>query len=240
MFPSWARGMLVRAAILGSVCLGLVGAVWIVSGSLGQDPDNTTPSEPAKPLAKNTKVDQVEPGKPIKEIPKSEPESPVSVNEVKPITLNDAISLVEKAGMNRIVKAEKLGKGNDVQFSIEVQVQNGVRNRLKVDMDGIVGKAEKIAEPARTKSNRMKSLGQSGSKDVKLLSLNEAISLVEKAGKFAVVKGEKWGEGTITQFDLDVLGQKGEKTRLVVNATGKVIVEAVEPAKKTKGKTRER
>jgi hypothetical protein len=69
-------------------------------------------------------------------------------------------------------------------------------------------------------------------KEPKMISLGEAVSLIEKTGKGEAVLAEKVGEGAKAQFNVDVLGANGAKSRFNVNATGKVVVEVPVPAKK--------
>ena len=169
MFPSWARGMLVRAAILASACLGIFGVVWLLSGNLGQGREGPSPGGAANQPVKNNGA-QIDPNQPRNDEVKVGQDAPSGAKEVK--ARQDGAKLVEKTESMPI-------------------------------------------------------------------SLNEAISLVEKAGKGEVVKGEKWGEGTQAQFNLEVLGQKGVRIYLVVNATGKVVVETPEATKAKKGKKKD-
>src|SRR5262245_58436192 len=67
--------------------------------------------------------------------------------------------------------------------------------------------------------------------DVKPISLVEAIGIAEKAGKGQATKAERKGEGSETQFQVDVVGKDGEKTRISLSAAGKV-VESGEPERK--------
>jgi hypothetical protein len=69
-------------------------------------------------------------------------------------------------------------------------------------------------------------------KEFKMISLGEAVSLIENAGKGEPVLAEKLGEGAKAQFNIDVLGANGAKCRFNVNATGKVIVEVPVATKK--------
>lgn len=77
-------------------------------------------------------------------------------------------------------------------------------------------------------------------KELKMISLGEAVSLVEKAGKGEPVLAEKVGEGAKAQFNVDVLGVNGAKSRFNVNATGKVIVEVPVATKKGPAGTTDR
>ena len=67
--------------------------------------------------------------------------------------------------------------------------------------------------------------------EVKPISLIEAITLAEKAGKGLASKAERKGEGSETQFKIDVVGSDGTKVKLTLNATGKVVESGEEPRK---------
>ena len=65
-------------------------------------------------------------------------------------------------------------------------------------------------------------------KEPKLISLAEAIALLETSGRGEVIKGEKTGGGMDTQYMLLVLNKEA-KSHFIVNANGKVIVETAAP-----------
>jgi hypothetical protein len=71
-------------------------------------------------------------------------------------------------------------------------------------------------------------------KESRVISLSDAIGLMEKSGRGEVVKGEKTGDGMDTQFSLVVLN-KETKSQYSVNATGTVIIETATP-RSTPGK----
>jgi hypothetical protein len=72
-----------------------------------------------------------------------------------------------------------------------------------------------------------------------LITLHEAVDLIEKANKGEVVRVEKIGEGSAAQYDVDVLGKNGVRNLLRVSANGMVILETKAPNRNstaTKGK----
>jgi uncharacterized membrane protein YkoI len=70
--------------------------------------------------------------------------------------------------------------------------------------------------------------------EVKPVSLIEAITSAEKAGKGQATKAERKGEGADAQFKVDVVLADGSRIRITLNAAGKVLEN--EPAPKGKGK----
>jgi len=78
------------------------------------------------------------------------------------------------------------------------------------------------------------------SKTTKFISLQEAISIVQNAGRGEVVKGEKVGEGAETHFDLEVVDKKGLRNHLKVSGNGRVIVEKSSPTGGSAGTTTEK
>ena len=72
-----------------------------------------------------------------------------------------------------------------------------------------------------------------------LITLREAVDLIEKSNKGEVVRVEKTGEGSAAQYDVDVLGKNGVRNLLRVSANGLVILETKAPPRNslaTKGK----
>jgi hypothetical protein len=231
----------------------MFGIVQLMSGNQDQYSKARSPGEAGK--RRNLDQTQTEPGnkqnettagqdepksgatgKPQKEEPRSEEQS-----QRKQLSLTDAVRLVEKAKQSKASRAEKLGEGDNPQFNVEVLEQKGSRSWYQVNSVGAVASANgTFPEPARGTSSRFRSLGSSNLKDLKVISLSEAIHLVGHTNKGEVVKGELVGEGASTQFDVTVLGQNGARTQLVVNATGKVIVEAAEPPVRRGGRDKRR
>jgi uncharacterized membrane protein YkoI len=74
--------------------------------------------------------------------------------------------------------------------------------------------------------------------DVKPISLVEAITIAEKAGKGQATRAEVKGQGAEAQFRVDLVTKDGTRTRMTLSAAGKV-VESGEgpPAKEGKGQT---
>lgn len=60
------------------------------------------------------------------------------------------------------------------------------------------------------------------SKPVKTISLSDAIAIAEKSSQGTVVKAERKEEDGTVQFRLDVLDGKGNKSRVTLDAGGKV------------------
>src|SRR5262245_58985401 len=58
--------------------------------------------------------------------------------------------------------------------------------------------------------------------EAKPISLTEAINIAEKAGKGQAIKAERKGEGADTQFQVEVVGKDGARSRISLNAAGKV------------------
>jgi hypothetical protein len=226
--------MFARAGILAGACVGIVGVVLLVNGSLGQDAE-APPAQPAK-----VQPAKIEPT----ESPRPQQNDPAKVNaaapaEVKPLSLSDAVRAVESKEKGTAVRAVKTGPDADGSFYVELVAPGGTRSGFQVDAAGALSRtAVKIATPAKGISGRTKQLGQTpNAKDIKVIDLHEAVSLVERAGKGEVLKAERSGTGAVTQFDVEVAGDKDKPRRFVVNATGKAIVEAFEPVqKKGKGK----
>jgi hypothetical protein len=84
------------------------------------------------------------------------------------------------------------------------------------------------------KKEEPKAIPQPAPAENKLISLMEAITLGERAGKGEAVLAEKIGSGDKAAFNVDVVAN-GTKSRFNINATGKVIVEVPVPAKKGGG-----
>ena len=64
-----------------------------------------------------------------------------------------------------------------------------------------------------------------------MITLHEAVDLIEKSNKGEVVRVEKTGEGSAAQYDVDVLGKNGARNLLRVSANGLVILETKSPAR---------
>jgi len=95
------------------------------------------------------------------------------------------------------------------------------------------GEAKSTPEPEPKKKAESKGKGKG-----KLISLADAISIGERSG--TVIKAERRGEAADATFKLEVLGSDGAKTRISLDANGRVIQDAQkkgdEKGKKGKGK----
>lgn len=72
--------------------------------------------------------------------------------------------------------------------------------------------------------------------DVKPITLIEAITIAEKAGKGQATRAELKGEGAEISFKVDVVGKDGNRLRLTLSAAGKVMESEEAPKGKGKGK----
>lgn len=72
--------------------------------------------------------------------------------------------------------------------------------------------------------------------DVKPITLIEAITIAEKAGKGQATRAELKGEGAEAQFKVDVVGKEGGKLRFTLSIAGKVLESEEAPKGKGKGK----
>jgi hypothetical protein len=149
MLPSWTRRVLVRTGILASVGLVILGAIWLGSESLGRDPQGDSSFSAPEPVrqesADGRHTVEVVPPRVQKE--ESKPAAPV-VDAGKPaplLSLAQAIDLVEKAGRGPVIRAEKLGEGEKLQFNVDVVAKDGSQKRLNVNGTGKV-----IVETAET------------------------------------------------------------------------------------------
>jgi hypothetical protein len=235
MLPFWARGMLARAGVLAGACVGIIAVVLFVNGSLGQDSEAPPPQAAKAPPAR---LEPMESPVPAKQEDAAEVKASAPA-EAKPFSLGDAVRIVETAEKGSAVRALKAGTDADSTFYVELVGPAGARSGFQVNAAGAMSRtAVKTALPTNATTARMKPLGQSpNAKDIKVITLHEAVSFVERAGKGDVLKAERSGSGAVTQFDVEVAGEKDKTRRFVVNATGKAIVEALEPVqKKGKGK----
>ena len=153
MFPAWSRPVLVRVAMLASVSLAILGGLWLVSGSLGQDPQapqGQVADPPSKPNV--AAVDPSKAGQPALSTPKEaalpKAKAASERKEARPISLTDAIGLVEKNGKGEVVKAEKIGAGANAQFNLEVLNPKGARIRFSMNATGKVLVEAPVAGPA--------------------------------------------------------------------------------------------
>ena len=141
MFPWWSTQMFIRLAIVTVLSSTILGGVWLASaGTPPAKTENTSPTSPA-----------ADANKPADSTPEPEAEKP---RENKPITLAQAINLVEKGGRGDLVKAEAVGTGDKVQFNIEVLAKDGSKIRTTVNAAGAV--VSENVEPARTVSTTPK------------------------------------------------------------------------------------
>jgi hypothetical protein len=131
--------MFIRLAIVTVLSGTILGGVWLASA--GTPPKKTTSS--SSPAA--------DANKPADSTPEPEADKP---RENKPITLAQAINLVEKGGRGDLVKAEAVGTGDKVQFNIEVLAKDGSKIRTTVNAAGAV--VSENVEPARTVSTTPK------------------------------------------------------------------------------------
>jgi hypothetical protein len=85
------------------------------------------------------------------------------------------------------------------------------------------GKAKEESGKPKGKSDKgpAKS-GKSGVKG-KAISLSEAITLAEKAGKGEALRAEKQGRGARTRFTVTLLGAEGVRIRVRLDATGTIL-----------------
>ena len=123
-----------RLLLLISACLLLGAGGYFASTKLGKasaeksSPPKTIPA-PGKPVPaekSTTPVTAAAPGKPPAEKP---------AVEAKPLSLTEAIQLVELSNKGDVVRAEKLGTGKDISFDIEATTPEGRKN-LHVDALG--------------------------------------------------------------------------------------------------------
>ena len=61
--------------------------------------------------------------------------------------------------------------------------------------------------------------------------MGEAVKLVEQAGKGRVVKAEMVGEGSASQFNVEVVADNGGRGTYQLSANGRVLVENFIPPK---------
>ena len=144
MVPAWTQKMLIRGAILASACLVLVGGIWLVSALLGQ---NAQGGKLPNPVAKSADLDvgklKKEDAKPVAKLVPGEanlPKEPASSSskDAGPITLVDAINVLEKAGKGTVVKAEKRGEGGNASFDLETVAAGGSRTKYNINATGKV------------------------------------------------------------------------------------------------------
>jgi hypothetical protein len=125
------------------------------------------------------------------------------------------------------------------------QNQEGAPPLLNVDDDlKAGGEPIKAVEPKAPNPAKDDAKGASNAKDAKatppkepeIISLAEAIILVERTGKGKAVKAELVGEGPATQFNVELVGKNNVRTVFQLSANGRVIVEnTFTPKKKGKG-----
>jgi hypothetical protein len=149
MIPAWMRPILFRGTVAASVCVVVLGGVWLASQSWGQEADPIAQNQAPGDSAKKPSVADPDRGKLPKELtnarqthadgPKDTlPRETMGPPEAKLITLSAAIQMVELAGKGEVTKAEKVGDGDSAQFNVEVLAQNGTRKTLQVSATGRV------------------------------------------------------------------------------------------------------
>src|SRR5262245_52581824 len=99
MLPSWTRGMRVRVPLLLGVCAGAVAVVWLASESLGQRPEGPSqvqaPRDPVKPPSTEPEQGNPKDAPLPKSAAKAGQGDSQSPKEARPISLIEAITIVE-------------------------------------------------------------------------------------------------------------------------------------------------
>jgi uncharacterized membrane protein YkoI len=123
MLSSWSGRLLLAGVILGGLCLA--------GASLGQDKKAADP-------AKKPTIIEVDLSKLPPDVARQLTEALKAREEVKPISLSEAISAAEKAGKGQAIKAEREGESVETRFRIELVSKDGTRTRLVLGPSGKV------------------------------------------------------------------------------------------------------
>ena len=97
--------------------------------TLAQDPK-------AKEPAKKPNVIEIDLSKLPPDVAKAVRDSLKASEEVKPLSLTEAIGIAEKSSKGQAVKAERDGDGADARFKIDVIAKDGTRSRINLNATG--------------------------------------------------------------------------------------------------------
>jgi hypothetical protein len=199
MAPSWTGRLFVRLAILVGALGGLLGGLWVASGSFGQDPTG--------PAAAVT------------------PKSPEPAPKVVPAGLSKPGAADDKTAAEAgkpVGKAErKQGKGRGSREDGRGQRKKGSG---EVGKPGRQAEEPEEEDEEEGSERPRKTVPTPGKQDAaKSISLADAITLAEKSGKGEAIRAEKRGKGSKVRFTVDLLGKSGDRTRVSLNSSGTIL-----------------
>lgn len=131
------------------------------------------------------------------------------------------------------------GKGKKDKGKSEPEIVQVDLNKLPPEIAKAI--RDQTAAPkqdkGKDKKDKKDKKGDVGSKSI---SLSDAIRIAEKSGFGTAVKAERKGESGDYHFKVDVLDKTGAKSKIKLDATGKLLEEKKGDDKKGKGKDKKK